>query len=65
MHHGGTETTENLRDLRASVVKLFLRCRPRDDRGLRRTPDPRWANSWMVGPLPSQGQASPPTMTIY
>jgi hypothetical protein len=27
MHHGGTETTENLRDLRASVVKLFLRVR--------------------------------------
>ena len=23
----------------------------------------RFANSWMVGPLPSQGQASPPTMT--
>jgi hypothetical protein len=29
MHHGGTETTEekNLHDLRASVVKLFLRVR--------------------------------------
>ena len=50
---------KNLRDLRASVVKLFLTMRAMTGNcdGI---PCPRRANSWMVGPLRSQGQASNP-----